>query len=388
MPVTRSHTKAKLGDPRPYPKKEQAESQLSSSLAEPSSSLFSSSKVLKGSSKVSKGKGKTLANAGYKFQLPNEILERIVTHLSGDHTTLHAWCLASRNFYQLGWKLHWRHLTVTKWTTAGGESSLFINTLKDPVIDPSIWSLTQNDARTRMLREQVKIFSVLVTGPCWCYNDGSRLPNLKTLRLRSSPRLRIGTSFGTMPYHLGYPYQAYLGIRPHTLVIEHLATFDRPGRALFGHCSNTISGVHTVIFLSPVERTSAKETFERASPVRLKYYFPSLKRVIWIHRTAHGRVKQLLSLAKASEFVPITAINLRSRWTGSLVEEAKRPMRNTKRDLLRLGQELKGAGWSDAERDKRLASIKFTTFKEFLDNEEWWDVFEPEEVERWMRLSR
>ncbi|WVF69828.1 hypothetical protein IAT40_004607 [Kwoniella sp. CBS 6097] len=28
------------------------------------------------------------------LQLPNEVLERIVAHLSGDHKTLHAWCVS------------------------------------------------------------------------------------------------------------------------------------------------------------------------------------------------------------------------------------------------------------------------------------------------------
>ncbi|WVF69821.1 hypothetical protein IAT40_004600 [Kwoniella sp. CBS 6097] len=105
------------------------------------------------------------------------------------------------------------------------------------------------------------------------------------------------------------------------------------------------------------------------------------------------------SLALSSFQTPITVVNIgtvcryvsgtstkTSARTGYSEERKEYTSKNAEaRIRLDVGSEL-GFGTQDA-RD-RLKTISFISLKEVLDNQDWWYILEPEEVERWIEHSK
>ncbi|WVF69823.1 hypothetical protein IAT40_004602 [Kwoniella sp. CBS 6097] len=312
---------------------------------------------------------------------PNEILELIVPSLSGDHSTLRAWCLASRTLYDVGWRLLWRHVNLIPLERSDKRQ-------KEAMTE-------RDEERLKVLREQTRILTVQGHLPCLCENPTGILqfPKLRTLNVY--PGLLGGRQRSVQPF--GFELPSFTLRSPAMIDIETLVFVVSPKRCVdeltpafdVVDCCQGLDKVKRIVCIFDPSDSAPEQLWYKVTSKGEKVMFgPSRAQqgfglgYLLINRegSSHAPSPPLPPL-------PITVVNIDSALTTPLgTPEA------THKDLERYMVE---RIWSEpqfhyAEYDLQMIenAFNFISLEEYLSKEKWWDVFEPEEVERWIRDSR
>ncbi|WVQ98041.1 hypothetical protein IAU59_005163 [Kwoniella sp. CBS 9459] len=403
MPATRDKKKSKATRrAKPKPDSQKIPS------TEISQNLTSVPKSLRPRSKRSKTNTSEELILSATPSLPNEILQQILSHLSGHHSTLYAWCLASKRFYDIGYPVMSRHLRLSPWMSDSGDGRHVLDPKKIKVGRLISQRTTGMEEPFDFLPvpENVRILTVRDHPWDWCHQGPMvplKLPNLDTIHLHLDYDCKFNVSM-----HRGYSLgecHFLAGSRPKNLVIRHSSNSCIHQAVYLHRQGNPWDAVEGLIIVTPSFDFSIYGCYTQLT--HLKTFAYNLKHVYWICDpsplpNAGGQAPHNISstypqatpadwianLACKLFDVPLSMVNF-STVCMSDCDPTNGNVPFTSAQVEQLTkQEVPYYFKSDPQGLKaRLATIHFINLKEYLDTEIWWDIFEPEEIKRWIKYT-
>ncbi|WVF69829.1 hypothetical protein IAT40_004608 [Kwoniella sp. CBS 6097] len=337
---------------------------------------------------------------------PNEIFGQIVRHLSGSHSTLYSWCLVSKTFYQMGFPIMSRHLRLSPWKTDSGEGRDVLDPNKEKVGRLSGKRKTRHDSPSDSLKapENVRILTLREHPLQWC-QQGSIvplvLPRLQTVHLHVEDRCSIerGSQVAFAHLDLGYPPKTcrFLAALLPTNLVFRFSSIRHTGKLPLRSTLKWRTDAEHLYIVAP----SSNPLLEVIClEFRLfQWHAPSAKQIHWIFdpsisptdsaskprdRLTPAQFSGLGHLARVFEGIPITIVNIASVLRNPATSNNQITQAEVERVVEREVYRASNYNWHEQRKKARMETIKFISLREYLDTEDWWETFEPDEVERWI----
>ncbi|OCF32622.1 hypothetical protein I316_05802 [Kwoniella heveanensis BCC8398] len=347
--------------------------------------------------------------------LPTEILEQIARHLSGNHSTWYSGCLVSNTFYQIGFPVLSRHLRLSPWKKEPNERG-------ESVLDPKKQQVgrlsgkkkTRSDSPFDTLRtpENVRILTIREHPSHWC-DQGTEvplpLPNLRSLHLHFELHPDFADYMILTPLHLdckAWGRCRFLpDLHPRNLVIHYSFNsrlFDRMWR-YDEFVSTEWASMEMLIIVTPSTDAGIQCIYNFMQ--RLQDFGLSLKRIYWICNASDPTVASpdggsprqgrpgyhpgIRSLARTIDEYHLTVVNVDTTCKHTPNPDDVSWATPAAEVVQMLTDEVKKHYPPGSTSQKaRLDSIELISLDEYLRREEWWDIFEPAEIEQWLKNSK